>query len=43
MPGAAATGKARRASPGDIFFLSAAAKLGATVLTYPILMARPKP
>ncbi len=36
----AGDGKAPRASPGDVFFLSAAAKLGATVLTYPILMAR---
>ncbi|KAK9827375.1 hypothetical protein WJX81_003723 [Elliptochloris bilobata] len=35
-----ATGKAPRASPGDVFFLSAAAKLGATVLTYPILMVK---
>ena len=30
----------RRTSPGDVFWLSALAKLGATVVTYPLLLVK---
>ena len=33
-------GDARKTSPGDVFLLSAAAKLGATVVTYPLLLVK---
>ncbi|CAL5226190.1 g9024 [Coccomyxa viridis] len=33
-------GKFRRTSPADVFFLSALAKLGATVVTYPLLLVK---
>ncbi len=36
----AASGVARRTSPGDVFWLSALAKLGATVVTYPLLLVK---
>ena len=40
-PAAAASGgEARRTTPADVFLLSALAKLGATVVTYPLLLVK---
>lgn len=33
-------GTAQKAGPGEIFLLSALAKLGATVITYPLLLVK---
>lgn len=33
-------GMVRRTSPADVFWLSALAKLGATVVTYPLLLVK---
>ncbi|BDA49053.1 Peroxisomal membrane protein PMP34 [Coccomyxa sp. Obi] len=37
---ASTSGVTRRTSPGDVFWLSAVAKLGATVVTYPLLLVK---
>lgn len=36
----AADGRGTKTSPADVFWLSAIAKLGATVVTYPLLLVK---